>query len=290
VGGTPAIRFRTNEAPGARFWIKLEGCNPTGSVKDRACLYNLDDAIASGRLRKGQTILDASSGNMACALAYFGRLLDHPVTVICSSKLTADKAAFIRYFGGELIAHGDLTIEGNRLCKQMADAEPDKYCFLDQLHNWANPTAHYETTGPEILADFPDVTAVVGSLGSGGTMAGVGRRIREEKPQTLVVAVQSAPGTKLPGTGAFDDGEYVTPFIARALEEGLFDVRWNISLEAARARTNQAAKQGIFAGLQTGGVIEAAIAVARTQRLSGEIVAISGDSGWKNMEKLTQAD
>jgi cysteine synthase len=121
-------------------------------------------------------------------------------------------------------------------------------------------------------------------------MAGIGRRIRERKPQTLVVAVQSAPGTRLPGTGAFDDGEYVTPFIARALADELFDIRWNISLNAARARTHQAAKQGIFAGLQTGGVIEAAIAVAKARCLTGDIVAISGDSGWKNMEKLIQAD
>jgi [CysO sulfur-carrier protein]-thiocarboxylate-dependent cysteine synthase len=290
VGNTPCVPFVTDEAPGVRFWVKLEGCNPSGSVKDRACLYNLDDAIASGRLRRGQTILDASSGNMACALAYFGRLLDYPVTVICSSKLTADKAGFIRYFVGELIVHGDLTVEGNRLCRQLVEAEPDKYCFLDQLHNWANPTAHYETTAPEIFADFPDVTAIVGSLGSGGTMAGIGRRVREQKPHTLVVAVQAAAGTKLPGTGAFDDGEYVTPFIARALEDGLFDIRWNITLDAARARTHEAAKQGIFAGLQTGGVIEAAIAIARARRLEGDIVAISGDSGWKNMEKLIQAD
>jgi cysteine synthase len=172
VGNMPCVPLETDEAPGARFWIKLEGCNPSGSVKDRACLYNLDEAIAPGRPQRGQTILDASSGNMACPVAYFGRLMDYPVTVICSSKLTADKAAFIRYFGGELTMHGDLTIEGNRLCKQMADAEQGKYCFLDRLHNRANPSAHYETTAPEILADFPDVTAVVGSLGSGGTMAG----------------------------------------------------------------------------------------------------------------------
>ena len=286
VGNTPVVQFRSDEVPGARFWVKLEGCNPSGSVKDRACLYNINDALKTGRLRPGMTILDASSGNMACALAYFGRVLGHPVTVVCSTKLTQDKAAFIRYFGAELISKGDFTVEGNGLCREMAAAEPGKYCFMDQLHNWANPLASYEMTGPEIMADFPDLTAVVGALGSGGTMTGTCRFIHEQRPQAVCVAVEAASGTKIPGTGSFCDGDYVTPFMEKAKEEGLFDTHFHVHLADAQRRTRQAADQGIFAGWQTGGVLHAALEVAKARGLTGDIVAISGDSGWKNLEKL----
>ncbi len=287
VGKTPLVQFKTQVAPNARFWVKLEGCNPSGSVKDRACVYNLRDAAESGRLRPGMTILDASSGNMACALAYFGRIFGHPVAVVCSTKLTEDKAAFIRYFGATLVRHGDFTIEGNRLCREMAEQEPDRYCFLDQLHNWANPRASYETMGPEILADLPEVTAVVGSMGSGGTMTGTSRCIKERHPSTLTIAVEAAAGTKLPGTAGLDDGDYQTPFLTKAFEDRLFDVRFKTSLEPAKEFTRLAADQGIFAGWQTGGVLHAAVTIAQERGLTGDIVAISGDAGWKNMEKLS---
>jgi cysteine synthase len=288
VGNTPLVSIRLDAAPDARFWVKLEGQNPTGSIKDRACVYNLDGAVSSGALTPGRVILDASSGNMACALAYFGRLLGHEVTVVCGTKLTEDKAAFIRYFGAELIRHGDITFQGNRLCYEMANDEPDRYCFLDQLHNWSNPQAAYETLGPEILADLPDLTAVVGSLGSGGSMLGTCRYIKQHHPSTLTVAVEAAVGTKLPGTSGLDEGDYVTPFIAAGFEENLFDVRFKTEIDPAKAYTRVAADQGIFAGWQTGGVLYAAATVAEERGLAGDVVVISGDAGWKNMEKLAQ--
>lgn len=290
VGNTPLVQFRTDSAPQTRFWVKLEGQNPTGSIKDRACVYNLDDASATGRLNDGRVILDASSGNMACALAYFGRILGHPVTVVCGTKLTADKAAFIRYFGAELISHGDFTIQANRLCAEMATAEPDKYCFLDQLHNWANPRAAFETLGPEILADLPEVSAVVGSLGSGGSMVGTCRYLKGQRSSIQTIAVEAASGTKLPGTVSLDDGDYVTPFVAAAIEEDLFDVRFKTSIDPAKTYTRLAADQGIFTGWQTGGVLYAAVSVAEERGIVGDVVVISGDSGWKNMDKLTNPD
>lgn len=287
IGRTPAVRFTTDETPDAAIWVKLEGYNPSGSVKDRACIYNIRDATAAGDLRPGMTLLDASSGNMACALAYYGRILGHSVEVVCNSKLTSDKAAFIRYFGGDLTVFGEFTVEGNLHCREVIyRQDPEKYCFLDQLHNWANPRAHEETTGPEILQDFPDLTAVVGSLGSGGTMLGVARHIKARRPQTKVITVEAASGTKIPGTGAFIEGDYVTPFIKEGRDQKLFDIQHAISLDAAMKRTRQLRDQGLFCGYQTGGVIEATIAMIREHGLSGDIVAISGDSGWKNMEKL----
>jgi cysteine synthase len=223
---------------------------------------------------------------MGCAIAYFGRLAGYPAKIYSSSKLTDDKRGFMLYFGAAVEQVGDFTIEGNQVCRQIAAGEPDRYCFLDQLHSWANPRAHYETTGPEILAEFPDVAMLVGSLGSGGSLFGTAQFLKEKRPGTIVVAVQAAPGTRLPGTGAFDDGDYVTPFIQRGYDEKIFDHRIKIDEKSAVARTRELRDQGIFTGLQTGGVCHAAVACAHDLGIQGEVVALSGDSGWKNMAKL----
>jgi cysteine synthase len=224
---------------------------------------------------------------MACALAYFGAILGYPVIVVCSSKLTADKAQFIRYYGAKLVVAGDFTIEGNSHCIETIVPEaPEKYVFLDQLRNWDNPRAHYETTGPEILRDFPDVQAIVGSLGSGGTMNGVARYIKEHRPTTRIVAVEAAVGTKIPGTGAFSDGDFVTPFIEQLWNGGLVDSRRHVNLRDAENRTRELAAQGFFCGIQTGGVVHAAVRESIDNDFSGDVLVISGDAGWKNMDKL----
>jgi len=287
VGRTPCIRYRPPEEARARFWVKLEGFNPTGSVKDRGCIYIVRSAIERGLIKQGMTLLDASSGNMACALAYFGAVLGYPVTVVCSSKLTNDKAAFIKYYGARMEKVGDFTIEGNTYCREvLAPAEPGRYAFLDQLHNWDNPRAHYETTGPEIIADLPRVQAVAGSLGSGGTMNGVARYIKEHHPAARIITAEAAPGTKIPGTGAFSDGDFVTPFIDQLRERNLVDSWQKVGLQEAQDRTKSLAKQGLFCGIQTGAVMEAAIHAATEMKLDGDILIISGDSGWKNTDKL----
>lgn len=287
VGRTPAVRVRSNRVPDTRFHAKLEGWNPTGSVKDRAGLRMICEARDSGQLQPGMTLLDASSGNMACALAYFGRILGHPTTLVVSSKLTQDKHNFLRYYGATLHRVGDFTIEGNRFCRELVERDGEgRYCFFDQLHNWANPRAHFEGTGPEILEAFPDVEMVVGSLGSGGTLFGTGQFLKEQHPGIRVVAVQSAPGTKIPGTGSFDDGDYVTPFIRKGLDDGIFDrVEKVVEADAVRS-TLELRDQGVFGGLQTGGVFHAAQRAAQELGIRGQVVFISGDSGWKNVDKL----
>ena len=288
VGNTPAVRYETEELNRARIFIKIEGQNPTGSVKDRACIYNILGAIQDGALSRGQTILDASSGNMACSLAYFGAILGYAVEVVCSSKLTEDKAAFIRYFGAKLNTVGNFTIEGNRYCREVLVLDhPGKYSFLDQLHNWNNPRAHFEKTGPEILREFPEAVAVVASLGSGGTLNGIARYIKQNSPHTRIVSVESESGTKLPGVGTFVDGDYVTPFIQQ-LNDGLADGAVRIGFDAAVKRNAMLKKQGFFCGLQTAAVVEAAVRYGIEASLEGDIVVISGDSGWKNMDKLRQ--
>jgi len=290
VGNTPVVRFK-DDSTTARIWVKQEGYNPSGSIKDRACVSNIRAAISEGQLRPGMTILDASSGNMACALAYYGKIFGFKVRVVCSSKLTKDKADFIRYFGAQLSVYGKFTIEGNHYCRDIILAKaPDLYCFLDQLHNWNNPKASYETLGPEILDDLPGVDAIVGSLGSGGSLSGTARAVKEKKPDTKIIAVEAAKGTVIPGTGSFQDGDYETPFIIDAKQRNLFDKTMYVSLDEARNMTHRLRDQGIFVGFQTGGVVHSAIATAQHFGPNGDIVAISGDTGWKNMEKLMPSD
>lgn len=287
IGNTPLVEFKTKDVE-PKIFIKLESANPTGSIKDRACMYNIRAAQRSGALSPGKTILDASSGNMACALAYFGKILGYPVHVICNSKLTEDKKSFIQYFGATLDVHGEITVEGNRLCAEMVSTEEGqrKYCFMDQLHNQANPQASYETLGPEIARDLPNVAAVVGSMGSGGSMCGTSRFFREFHPDVKIFTSQAASGTKIPGTGAFIDGDYVTPFIEELRGSALYDATYSIHLEQAQARTAEMAAQGIFVGWQGGGVLHAAIEGIKEYDVNGPVVVIIGDSGWKNMDKL----
>jgi [CysO sulfur-carrier protein]-thiocarboxylate-dependent cysteine synthase len=286
VGNTPHVRVHFPETGSAAFYVKLEGHNPTGSIKDRTCLRLLKEVMESGQLRPGMNVLDASSGNLGCSLAYYSKLLGYEALVVASSKLTAPKRDFIHYYGSKLHLIGDWTIEGNRYCQALASGNPERFCFLDQLHNWSNPAAHYETTGPEILSEFPDIAMVVGSLGSGGSLLGIGRYIKEHRPEAAIVAVQAARGTRLPGTASLEEGDYVTPFIDKGYKEGIFDHTVRIQEMDAVLRTAQLRDQGLFCGLQTGGVMHAALQVAGSRRIKGAIVLVSGDSGWKNMDKL----
>ena len=287
VGNTPHLQLPADGMPGVAVHMKLEGCNPTGSLKDRPAALLIREALEEGRLRPGMTLLDASSGNMGCSIAFFGRILGYPAQVVSGSKLTEDKRAFMLWFGAGVEKVGDFTFEGNQVCRERAEREPERYCFLDQLHSWANPRAHAEGTGPEILRAFPDAAMVVASLGTGGTLCGVAEYLKTQRPGIVIVSVQSAPGTRLPGTGSFDEGDYVTPFIRKGFDDGLFDHRVRVDLEAAVVRTRQLRDLGVFAGLQTGGVYEAALRSARELGIRGDVVVLSGDAGWKNMEKLS---
>jgi Cysteine synthase len=289
VGKTPHVQVCCSESNGAKIYVKLEGDNPTGSLKDRACLKMIRTRLEDGELNPSKVLLDASSGNMACAIAFYGKMLGFQTTVVVNSKLTTDKRKFLEYYGATVLQVGDLTIEGNKACRKMVQEDKQRrFCFLDQLHNWANPLAYYESIGPEILGDFPDLAMVIGSLGTGGSMSGTARYIKEHKPNTKVVVVQAASGTKMPGTGSFDDGDYITPFIQRGFDEQLFDHVVKIREQDAIRRTIQLRDQGIFCGLQTGGVLHAALAAVQQFHVEGPVVMLSGDAGWKNMDKLLQ--
>jgi [CysO sulfur-carrier protein]-thiocarboxylate-dependent cysteine synthase len=289
VGNTPYVQVQSSVSLSASLHLKLEGCNPTQSIKDRACLQLIKDAIEKGNLREGMTILDASSGNLGCALAYFAKLLRYPATVVCSSKLTQEKRNYMLFFGAEVVQLGDFTIEGNNYCRELSRSERHRYCFLDQLHSWGNPHAHYESTGPEILRAFPSIAMVVASMGSGGTLLGIGQYFKKQAPHVRIAAVQAASGTRLPGTASLDDGDYISPFIAKAYNDGIVDFTFKVTEADAISGTLALRDQGIFVGPQSGGVSVAAQALIQQHEIRGSVVAISGDSGWKNLDKMTSA-
>jgi cysteine synthase len=271
--------------------VKLEGTNPSGSVKDRAAIEMIRDKIETGSLTQKTAILDASSGNMASALALYGAALGVAVTVVCNPTLTTDKRRMITYFGARLIENdlGPYTFDGYRKCLEiLADAPTDRYCFLDQLHNPANPAAHQHSTGPEIIHQVPDVRMVVGSLGSGGTMLGVARAFRQAGSTAYIAAVCSASGTRFPGVGAFDDGDYHTPFINAAYKEKAFDATMRIHHDEAMFQLTVLRHHGLFCGPQTGAVLAGALHAAELTGIHDRIVVISGDAGWKNWNYLGQ--
>lgn len=283
VGNTPLapVVLDSPNQRDVRVHVKLEGLNPSGSVKDRAAAGMIRAKIAEGSLRPGHILLDASSGNMASALAMYGRALGLDVHVVCNQSITADKRQMIEYFGGTVILNdfGPHTHDGYRKCLTLLSQQ---YCFLDQLHNPENPLAHQVFIAPEILQDLPSVTLIVGSLGSGGTMLGVARAVHSAGHPAMLAAVSSALGGKLPGVGAFSTGEYRTPFIDSVESEGLIRFRPEVTVQSALDSQHSAVAAGLFCGPQTGAVLSAALRLADELNLADDIVVISGDAGWKN--------
>jgi cysteine synthase len=288
VGHTPILQVPAPAASPGRLLVKLEGYNPTGSVKDRACVAMLRAMKHDPEWDSSKTLIDASSGNMGCSIAYFGKVMGASVRVVSSRKLTAEKRRFMEYFGAAVETVGDFTIEGNDYCRKIARSNPETWYFLDQLHNPANPIAHVTGTGPEILSKVPDVTAVVGSIGSGGTLLGTGRYLKQMNDQIKIFAVEAAAGTRLPGTAALVDGDYKTPFIEEGFEHGIFDRSIQVSEADAVAMARLLTPTGVFGGLQTYAVIAAAFQLIEAHELRGDVVVISGDTGWKNMDALMQ--
>lgn len=288
VGNTPLLKVPSSVGSRAQLLVKLEGCNPTGSVKDRACVAMLKAMMRDPAWNSSKTLLDASSGNMGCSTAYFGKAMGVNVRIVSSRKLTAEKRRYMEYFGASVETIGDFTIEGNQYCRELANAEPEKWYFLDQLHNLENPMAHVRGTGPEILSQTPGVRAVIGSIGSGGTLLGIGRHLKQINAQISIFAVEAAPGTRLPGTAALADGDYRTPFIEEGFTRNIFDLSVQVSEAEAIEMARYLTPTGLFAGLQTYAVVAAARQLISSHELRGDVVAISGDTGWKNMDTLTQ--
>lgn len=285
VGNTPIVYV--GEYENSQIYMKLEGCNPTGSLKDRSAVAILKDFEKNKKLY-GKTIIDASSGSFGCAIAYFGMLMKVPVIVVSNAKLTATNKTFIELTGARLILHGAVTGESNEFVRNLVTEDPGGYAFCDQLNNWASPNAHYEGTGPEILRDLPEVNAVVASMGSGATLWGVGKYLKENSPEVKICASVAKPGTTIAGTFK-EDKDYLSPFIQEIREKGYVDLYSAVSSDEAFEKAKTLFKMsGTFVGPQTGGVYQAAINLIDEGKISGNILLVSGDMGWKNLEKLSE--
>lgn len=280
VGGTPLVEAtKLCSNPAVRVFLKLEGFNASGSVKDRPALYMVQDAIRSGRLRPGMTILEATSGNLGIALSMIGSHQGYPVTLVAPRSITEERKKLISFYGTEIIyTDGPTTRDSITHALLLAERNP-AYCFLYQYANPANALAHYETTGRELIEQVPEVDVVVSGLGSAGTLMGTGRRVKEHNPQARLIAVEPYPGSRLQGLRNIEEDGYAPPI----LDLDLLDGRLLVSGEHAHLMVREAArKEGIFLGMSAGAVLYGALRVAHSLQ-SGNVVAILADAGWKYM-------
>ncbi|NHC45254.1 PLP-dependent cysteine synthase family protein [Motilibacter aurantiacus] len=282
VGRTPLVGLpRLSPSPDVRLWAKLEDRNPTGSVKDRPALAMVERAEADGTLKPGMTILEPTSGNTGIALAMAAKLKGYRIVCVMPENTSAERAQLLRMWGAEISfspAAGGSN-EAVRVAKLMAAEHPD-WVMLYQYGNPGNALAHYETTGPELLEDLPEITHFVAGLGTTGTLMGVGRYLRERVPGVEIVAAEPRYGELVYGLRNLDEG-----FVPELYDASVLTTRFSVGPRDALKRTRELLTQeGIFAGISTGAILHAALGVARKCVKEGrraDIALIVCDGGWK---------
>ena len=280
VGNTPLVRLPNLSPDGFEIYLKLEGQNPTGSVKDRVAKYLLEQAERDGKLSPGARVLEPTSGNTGIALAALCAPKGYQLTCVMPENVSEERRQLLEMYGVELVfSPANEGSNGSvRVAREMADADPGWFMPF-QYGNPANPLAHYETTAPEILRDLPDVAAFVSGLGTGGTLTGVGRRLKEHDPAVKVFAAEPEYGDLVYGLRNIDEG-----FIPPVLDQTVLDSRIKVdSLKALAATRDLVRKEGIFAGVSTGAALHVAIRVCETGRVpeGSKVAVLSPDGGWK---------
>lgn len=282
IGDTPLVDVsQLSPNPDVKIFAKLESDNPAGSVKDRIAKAMVLDAEAKGQLSPGAVILEPSSGNTGIALALIARLRGYVLKVVLPENVSVERRQLLEIFGAEIIlSPGEEGSNGAvRLAEKLAAENPD-WVFLYQYGNDANPRSHYETTGPEILRDCPEITHFVAGLGTSGTLMGVGRYLKEQRPEVKIYAVEPPAGELVQGLRSVEDG-YIPPIYenwgASELLDGKSIVRPKDSILGVRRLASEA---GLFAGISSGAALAGAIKVAdKIDR--GAIVFVVCDGGWK---------
>jgi [CysO sulfur-carrier protein]-thiocarboxylate-dependent cysteine synthase len=278
VGHTPLVAVPRLSPPGCMIHLKLEGHNPTGSVKDRVAKYLIEEAERCGTLRPGQRIVEPTSGNTGIGLAAICRVKGYPLTCVLPENTSQERKQLLTLFGAELVFSP--ATEGSngsvRVARELAAADPDAYMPF-QYGNAANALAHYETTAPEIIADLPEVTAFVAGLGTGGSVTGVGRRLKRWNPDIKVYAAEPEYGDLVYGLRNLDEG-----YVPEVLDLEVLDSRIKVDSRKALQATRELAEvEGIFAGVSTGASLVVAQRVAARLPEGAHIVAMSPDGGWK---------
>ena len=282
VGHTPLVGLpRLSPSPNVRLWAKLEDRNPTGSVKDRAALAMIDAAEKQGLLHPGSTLLEPTSGNTGISLAMVAKQRGYNLVCVMPENTSAERTQLLRMWGAEIIyspAAGGSN-EAVRVAKEIKAENPD-WVMLYQYGNEANAQAHFDTTGPELLADLPTITHFVAGLGTTGTLMGVGRFFKDHKPDVAIVAAEPRYGELVYGLRNLDEG-----FIPELYDESLLTMRYSVGPQEALRRTRELLeKEGIFAGISTGAILHAALGIATKVEKEGgqaDIAFIVCDGGWK---------
>ncbi|HYB72459.1 MAG TPA: cysteine synthase family protein [Candidatus Sulfotelmatobacter sp.] len=277
VGNTPLVELpRFSPKPGVRLFAKLEGNNPTGSLKDRIARSMIEAAERSGELTREKTILEPTSGNTGIALAMIARRRGYRITVVVPENVTVERRQLLDLYGAEIVFSDPARGTNGSIELAQKMAEDPRFCLLYQYGNPANPRAHYETTGAEIVRDMPEVDAFIAGLGTGGTLMGVGRRLKEHNPRVKVIAAEPHPGDAVQGLRSLEEG-----FIPPILDLGLLDGKILVDSRCAFAATKDLMRrEGIFAGVSSGAALHCALRVARRMD-RGNIVVLLADGGWK---------
>jgi len=274
IGNTPLVELRRLAPPGVSIYGKLEGQNPTGSIKDRVALAMVDAA----ELEPGQELLEPTSGNTGISLALVAKLRGLKLTCVMPANATPERRLVLELYGATIVdSPAEQGSNGAvRLAQELAAAD-DRYVMLFQYANEANPRAHYEGTGAEIVRDLPRVDAVVAGLGTGGTLMGSGARVREAFPDVVVAAAEPLPGDPVMGLRSLDEG-YVPPI----LDVSKLDRKLLVSnAESVAAVHALLEREGIFAGVSAGAVVHVARRLAEELPPGSNVVAILADGGWK---------
>lgn len=278
VGRTPMVRLPNLSPAGYEIYLKLEGHNPTGSIKDRVAAYLIADAERKGVLREGSRVLEPTSGNTGIALAAICAPKGYKLTCVMPENTSEERTQLLELYGVDIVRSpaGEGSNGAVRVAREMAADDPDLYMPF-QYGNPANPAAHYETTGPEILTDLPDVTAFVAGLGTGGTVTGVGKRLKAHDSAIKVYAAEPEYGDLVYGLRNLDEG-----YVPEVLDQSVLDGRIKVdSLKALKAMRALASEEGIFAGVSTGASLAVAIRVCDRLPEGSKVAAISPDGGWK---------
>jgi cysteine synthase len=281
IGNTPIVDISAlSPNSHVRILAKLEGQNPGGSIKDRIAWQMVQEAEADGTLTAGRTIIEPSSGNTGIALAMIARTRGYRIKIVMPENVSTERRQALEVWGAEIIlTPGDEGSNGAvRRAQQLADEHPE-WVFLYQYANEANPRAHYETTGPEIWRDVPDVTHFVAGLGTTGTLMGVGRFLKEQNPEVKVVAIEPPLGERVEGLRNLDDG-YIPPVYEKWGGSDLLDRKRIVRPRESIEWTRRLVEVGIFSGISGGAALAGAAKVA-SEIHAGTIVVILADGGWK---------
>ena len=281
IGNTPMVDISSlSPNPAVRLVIKLEGQNPGGSIKDRAAKYMIEEAEKDGSLRPGQVILESSSGNTGIGLAMIAKVKGYPFKVVLPDNVSVERRQGLEVWGAEIIP-SDAAGGSNgamRKAQELAARHPD-WWFPYQYANPSNPKTHYESTGPEIWRDCPEVTHFIAGLGTAGTLMGVGRFLKERNPEIQVWAVQPPAGELVDGLKNLDEG-FIPPVFTDNDGFDLLDRNKIVGPRESVEWTRRLADAGIFAGISSGAIMAAAVKCAM-EIDEGVIVTIVCDGGWK---------